>query len=323
MKSETLKHLKRRNTKKKKRDLSSKKKEKDKKKEKNKKKNHQPSLSTKIDRDLGNGRGKKSSIQELNDKKTKKKKNRKASESTSKILKKKKKDLKNSKNLNENKNLFVSGEVFMNSIYTDKHEPNHRPKKKKSRKLKNTLKNSKEIKKGKMFKIAKKHKDSPKEMTSKERKRYLSVNAGKNPLLESELMRDFNPRKTLNPKSISLKRGNSFKSNDIQKTELFTYKFQRDSLKKDMKNGLKQSKNSKNKNKKESLLYSKKEKTPQTALYQRNKSQVSSDNDDNQGIYKNLYSGRHEKNILEFNSNQSKEFSFFIIKKKIKKTAKI
>jgi hypothetical protein len=301
MKSETLKHLKRRNTRKKKRDVSAKKKEKEKKKEKGKKKNHQPSLSTKIDRNMDTGRGKKSSIQELNDKKSKKKKNRKASESTSKILKKRKKDLKGSKNLNENKNLFVSGEVFMNSIYTDKQEQSQRPKKKKSKKLKNTLKNSKEMKKGKMFKLAKKTKESPKEMTSKERKRYLSVNAGKNPLLESELMRDFNPRKTLNPKSISLKRGNSFKSNDIQKTELFTYKFQRDSLKKDMKMKGKQSKT-----KKENMLYSKQNKSPQTALYQRNKSEVSSDNDENQGIYKNLYSGRHEKNILEFNSNQSK-----------------
>lgn len=302
MKSETLKHLKRRNTKKKKRETSAKKR--DKKREKTKKKNHQPSLSTKIDRNMDTGRGKKSSIQEMNDKKSKKKKNRKASESTSKILKKRKKELKGSKNLNENKNLFVSGEVFMNSIYTDKQEQSQRPKKKKSKKLKNTLKNSKEMKKGKMFKLGKKSKESPKEMTSKERKRYLSVNAGKNPLLESELMKDFNPRKTLNPKSISLKRGNSFKSNDIQKTELFTYKFQRDSLKNDLKLKSKQGKNIKVK--KENMLYSKEDKSPQTALYQRNKSQVSSDNDDNQGLYKNLYSGRHEKNILNYKSNQSK-----------------
>jgi hypothetical protein len=306
-----LKHLKRRNAKKKKRDASSKKKEKKKEKEKekekgNKTKKHQSSLSTKIDRNLEGGRSKKSSIQELHEKKGKKKKTRKASESTSKILKKRKKDLKSSKNSDGSKNMFVSGEIYMNSLYTDKEDgPSEKPKKKKGKK-KNTLKSSKESKK-KNFKMHKKNKDSPKDLNSKDRKRYLSVNAGKNPLLDSELMQNFNPRKTLNPKTISFKRGNSFKSNDIQKTDLFTYKFKRDSLKKDLN-----SKQELGHKKKESHLYaSQEQKGLQTALYQRNRSQVSSDNDEaNQGLYKNLYSGRHEKNILEYNSNQSKSFSF-------------
>lgn len=309
-----MKHLKRRNTRKKKRDVSTKKKEKEKgeQKKKEKKKKHQPSLSTKIDRNVEPGRAKKASIQEMNEKKSKKKKMRKGSESTSKMMKKRKKEAKGSKNLEEKQNLFVSGEVFMNSLYTEKAEQPEKTKKKK-KKLKGTVK-SKEGKKGKMFKLGKKTKESPKEMTSKERKRYLSVNAGKSPLLESDLMQNFNPRKTLNPKSISLKRGNSFKSNDIQKTDLFTYKFQRDSLKKNLKEATDSKKTD---TKKQGKLYGNEDqKGVQTALYQRNKSQVSSDNDEaSQGLYKNLYSGRHEKNILEYNSNQSRKGASLIKKK--------
>lgn len=290
-KGDELKHIKRRNAKKKKRDVSTKKKgEKDKKKEKNKKK-HQPSLSTKIDRNPEPARSKKSSIQELHEKKAKKKKTRKASESTSKMAKKRKRDAKGNKHADA-KNLFVSGEVFVNSLYTGEEEP-EKARKKKTKKAKHHLKSSKEGRKAKGFKLTKKGKDSPKDLSSKEQKRYLSVNAGKNPLLESDLLQNFNPRKTLNPKTISFKRGNSFKSNDIQKTDLFTYKFQRDAKKKAPE--------------KNPLYGSGDPKGLQTALYQRNRSQASSDNDDmNQGLYKNLYSGRHEKNILEFNSNQSR-----------------
>ena len=310
-KSETLKHLKRRNNKKKKRDVSSKKKadkvigEAKKKEKGGKKKNHQSSLSSKIDRNLELNRSKKSSIQEINDKKSKKKKARKASESTSKIMKKRKKELKNNKNLENSKNVYTSGEGFMNSFYTERKDKSKAQKKKKTKKFKNNLKSSKEGRKGKLFKIGKKMKESANEMTSKERKRYLSVNTNKNILLDKELMTKFNPRKTLNAKTISLKK-EAFKSNDIQKTDLFTYKFKRDASIKEAKS----KGNKTNSKKRENALYaSQGHKRLQGVLYQRNNSQVSSENDENQqGLYKNLYSGRHEKNILEFNSNKSRGY---------------
>ena len=299
LKSETLKHLKRRNPRKKKRDMSTRKKadKEPRKKDKTKKKSHQPSLSIKLDRHTEASRSKRPA--DGPEKKPKKKKRAKATESISKVSKKKKKELKAGKSSDESKKLFVSGEVFMNSIYLDKEAPEKRKKRGKKTKTK-----AREGKKAKGLKLAKKSKDSPVDMTSNERKRYLSVNTGKNPLLESDLVHHFNPRKTLNPKSIGLKRGNSFKSNDIQKTELFTYKFKRDSL----KNELKPVHKSKSKGRKKDMLYSNQEpKTPQAALYQRNRSQASSDNDDQAGLYKNLYSGRHEKKILNYNSNQSED----------------
>lgn len=300
LKSETLKHLKRRNPRKKKRDLSTRKKtDKDpKKREKGKKKTHQPSLSIKLERNADQTRTKRANA-DAPEKKNKKKKKNKGTESMSKAPKKKKKEGKSGKNSDDSKKLFVSGEVFMNSIYLDKEGPSEK-RKKKNKKQKTKARDSK---KAKALKLAKKLKDSPNEMTSKERKRYLSVNTGKNPLLESDLIHNFNPRKTLNPKSISLKRGNSFKSNDIQKTDVFTYKFKRNSIKNDLKSVNK----SKSKSRKKEQLYSNQEaKAMQPALYQRNQSQASSDNDDQQGLYKNLYSGRHEKKILEYNSNQSR-----------------
>lgn len=291
-KAETLKHLKRRNPRKKKRDLSTKKKEKEpRKREKGKKKAHQPSLSTKIERNP-EPRAKRGE----DSKRTKKKKGRKGLDSVAKSKKKRGAKAK----AEDSKKLYVSGEVYLNSLYGEKEEP-ERSKKKKARKLKNGAK-GKEGRRGKGGK-AKKPKDSPKELTSGERKRYLSVNTGKNPLLEGDLAGTFNPRKTLNPKSISLKRGASFKSNDIQKTDLFSYKFQRDSLQRELKPPKGKAKS---KARKKELLYSGSgPKTPTPALYQRNRSQASSDNDDTQGLYKNLYSGRHEKKLLEYNSTQS------------------
>ena len=316
-KSNTLKHLKRKGTRKKKRDASSKKKTEkeflDKKILENvipKKRNHQTSLSTKIDRDSDGIKIKKPSVQDLDDKRTKKKKTRKGSESTSKNIKKKKKDGKIFKKSSKD-GVFGSNEIFMNSLlYTDKRGEalmkSENPKiiKKRKTKKKGSSKPVKEDRqKQKSFTkmLIKKNKPTTKDITSKERKRYMSVNTNKNPLLDADLTRDLNPRNTLNPKSKN-DRGTSFKSNDIEKTELFSYKFQNENQ---------QRKIIQDNHQKEEMLY-KNKKGNSATLYQRNRSSnASSEGEEmNHGLYKNLYSGKNEKNILEFNSKNNKNLGF-------------
>ena len=328
-KAGTLKHLKRRGTKKKKRDISSKKKsekvsgEKRRTEKNHKKKNHQTSLSTKIERELDGGRLKKSSMQNIDEKKTKKKKSRKVSDSTTKALKKRRKEGKSTKHSKNNKKMFASNEAFLNSLYSDKNEllllkESADPRRKKrSKKNKSNLKSSNEERsKNKLFKpTKKKSKQNPKEMISNERKRYMSVNTAKNPLLESDFGAHISPRKTLNLKHEKFKRGNSYKSNDIQKTELFSYRFKKELESGLSPNGLKKT---------DSLYLRKNQKNGQATLYQRNQSQGSSENEDiKQGVYKNLYSGRHEKNILEFSSKQKENNFKQKTKHKIEKEQKL
>lgn len=266
-KTGTLKHLKRRTVKQKKNDTSIKK------NEKNKKKNHHSNFSSKLDKTYENKKPKQNSIDKIE---TKNKKSKKISSSQNKQKKTKKND--------KVKKGTTKDQIALSSLYSDTNRNKSKKKTKKGTRTTSTIGKDKPSKKVKNLNL--KNKISQQNLSeSKERKRYMSVNAsGKNPLLESEFDGDFNPRKTLNPIPSNHLSKNTPSPLDVEKTELFSYK---------------------SGNIKKANLYG--SNTERPSLYQRPMSQASSESEENkQGKYKNLYSGRHEKNILQFNPDQNK-----------------
>lgn len=116
-------------------------------------------------------------------------------------------------------------------------------------------------------------------------KRYASVNTSKNPLLEMNLD-GINPRNTLKA-STNLDKGKAkktFNFQEIQNTGLLAYQSNRE-------------RNTGNSRKR------KMPKAEQPSLYQRQNSREGSSVEvPDKGVYKNLYSGKHERNILEISS---------------------
>lgn len=262
-KTGALKHLKRRTTKKKNNETSSKKNLND----KNKKKSHQSSFSSKLERPYEIKKSKPTSIEELDVKK----KNKKGNESQNKLKKNKK---------NESVKKDTSKDQISSSILYSENGNKSKKKRKKTSKTNSKLIKDKNLKKNKNLKGNKKNKHSQHYLSDmKDKKRYMSVNAsGKNPLLLSEFGDEFNPRKTVNLNSshgIS-KNGHNLQNND--KNNLVSYK---------------------SGNNKKANLYG--STTERPSLYHRPHSQASSGSEENkQGKYKNLYSGRHEKNIIQY-----------------------
>jgi hypothetical protein len=266
-KTGTLKHLKRRTAKQKKNDTSIKK------SEKNKKKTHHSNFSSKFEKPYENKKPKQNSIEKIENKN---KKNKKISSSQNKQKKTKKTD--------KIKKTNGKDQIALSSLYSDNNQNKSKKKTKKGTRTNSTVGKDKPSKKIKNLNL--KNKISQQNLSeSNERKRYMSVNAsGKNPLLESEFELGFNPRKTLNPIKSNQLSKNTSSPLDVEKTNLFSYKSG------DIK---------------KANLYG--SNTERPSLYQRPMSQASSESEENkQGKYKNLYSGRHEKNILQFNPDQNK-----------------